>query len=179
MDDEVESEYVQLLTDHQAMIRAYIVSLLPGAPGVDDVIQETNGVLWRKRRDFQLGTEFSAWALTVAKFQVMAHWKSLKTRRWVTLDEAVLEGMAEDMEQDLSATEEEQRVRALRECLGELRPGERELILERYWKRTRLQDFAVVSGRSMSGLKVTLFRLRAALKRCIDRRLMEEGVLRS
>lgn len=168
-DDEVrETAYVQMLTEHQSMIRAYIVSLLPGAPGVDDVIQETNAVLWRKRADFAPGTDFAAWALTVAKFQVMAHWKYLKLRRWVTLDESVLEKLAGDMEEAMDPGTEDARVDALRECLGELREADRELILQRYWKKTRLQDFAVISGRSVDALKVTLFRLRAGLKRCID-----------
>jgi RNA polymerase sigma-70 factor (ECF subfamily) len=55
---EEEESYVKLLTDHQPVIRAFILSLLPGAPGIDDVIQETKAVLWRKRADFELGTNF-------------------------------------------------------------------------------------------------------------------------
>lgn len=167
-DDAKEAAYVRLLTEHQSMIRAYIVSLLPGAPGVDDVIQEANAVLWRKRTTFVPGTDFAAWALTIAKFQVMAHWKSLKLRRWVTLDEPVLEKLAGEMEEAMEPGTEDARVDALRECLGELREADRELILQRYWRKTRLQDFAVISGRSVDALKVTLFRLRAGLKRCID-----------
>lgn len=167
-DDSKEAAYVQLLTEHQSMIRAYIVSLLPGAPGVDDVIQEANAVLWRKRSSFGIGSDFTAWALTIAKFQVMAHWKSLKLRRWVTLDEPVLEKLAGEMEEGIDSSVEEARVDALRRCLGELREADRELILQRYWRKTRLQDFAVISGRSVDSLKVTLFRLRAGLKRCID-----------
>lgn len=170
-----EAEFVRLLTDHQSMIRAYVISLLPGAPGADDVIQEANTVLWRKRRDFRPGSDFCAWALTVARFQVMAHWKVLKQRRWVTLDEDVFETMADELEQEADPEFERRKVAALHQCLALLKEPERELILQRYWKMTRLKDFAAVSGRSMNGLKVTFFRLRASLKRCIDQKLQEAG----
>jgi RNA polymerase sigma-70 factor (ECF subfamily) len=59
--------------------------------------------------------------------------------------------------------------------MGKMRQVDRELLLERYWHRTRLQDFAVTSGRSVGGLRVTLFRLRTALKRCIEQNLEVEG----
>ena len=43
--------HVQLLTDHQLAIRAYVGSLLPMVAEADDVIQQTNLVLWNKRAD--------------------------------------------------------------------------------------------------------------------------------
>mgnify|MGYP000113776971 CR=1 FL=1 len=35
---------------------------MPGMDGVDDVLQETNVVLWEKRATFEPGTNFRAWA---------------------------------------------------------------------------------------------------------------------
>ena len=169
-----EEQFVQLLADHQVAIRAFIVSLLPGAPGVDDVIQETNLVLWRKRDTFEMGTSFKAWSFTVARFQMMRHRKTLYSRGWVTLDEQASELIAEDMEEFLDEKWEAKRMDALTDCLGKLRPEDRDLVLHRYWKKTRLQDFAVVKGRSMNGLKVSLFRIRAALKKCIEKEIGTE-----
>lgn len=171
MNEASENDYVRQLTEHQALIRAFVISLLPGAPGVDDVIQETNMVLWRKRAEFQPGTNFKAWALTIARFQAMGHVRVLRQRHWVTLDDDVAEMVAEDLEGTSRAAREERRIEVLQRCLGKLRESDRELLMERYWHKTRLQDFAVVSGRSLSGLKVQLFRLRAALKRCVQSNL--------
>jgi len=175
MDEEAENEYVRLLTEHQALVRAFIISLLPGAPGVDDVIQETNMVLWRKRGDFEPGTNFKAWALTIARFQAMTHSRVLRQRHWVTLDDDVAEMVAGDLEASVAAVREERRIEALRGCIDKLRDSDRELLMQRYWHKTRLQDFAVVSGRSLSGLKVQLHRLRAALKRCVTSKLEPVG----
>ena len=173
MDDADEREYVRLLTGHQSMLRAFIVSLLPGLPGVDDVIQEANSVLWTRRGDFEIGTNFRAWALRIARFQAMAHLKTLKRQRWITLDESAAEAVAAELESHLDPSFEDARAQALRECLGKLKESDRDLLLRRYWKKQRLQDFAVLTGRSLTGLKVTLFRLRAGLKRCIERELPE------
>ncbi len=164
-------ELVQLLTDHQPVIRAFVISLLPGAPGVDDVIQETNKLIWMKRAEFELGTSFRAWALTIARYQVMSHWRVLKRQRWVTLDSDVVEQLADDIEEQSDSQFTTKRIAALKSCIERVRPEDRELLVQRYWRNTRLQDFAVIHGRSLGGLKVQLFRLRAALKRCIENHL--------
>ena len=70
--EEQEKEFVQLLVTHQSVIRAFVISLLPGVSETDDVIQNSNEVLWTKRESFEIGTNFKAWALTTARFQVMA-----------------------------------------------------------------------------------------------------------
>lgn len=166
-----EAVYVGLLNDHQSMIRAFIISLMPGAPGVEDVIQETNRILWLKRSDFTIGSNFRAWAMTICRYQSMTHLRRLRQQNWVTLSEDLAENLADEMEDDLEPQTEEHRRRALQSCMAKLRPADRELLIERYWKKTRLQDFSVVTGRSVSALRVTLFRLRATLKRCIQNQL--------
>lgn len=74
-DDNAEflQEYVKLMTDHQWPLRGFILSLMPGSPDVGDVLQETNLVLWQKRRQFKLGTNFFAWACRIARYEVMHH----------------------------------------------------------------------------------------------------------
>ena len=41
--------YVNLLVEHQDRLRAYIYTLIPGSQHVNDVVQNTNAVLWQKR----------------------------------------------------------------------------------------------------------------------------------
>ena len=74
-------EFVQLLTSHQSRLYAYVLSLLGNRTQAEDVMQETNAVLWRKAHDFKLGTNFGAWMLKVAHFQVMAHRRKLTRDR--------------------------------------------------------------------------------------------------
>ena len=44
-----EPAFVSDLTAHQGVLHAFLVSLLPGNPDVDDILQRTNLVLWEKR----------------------------------------------------------------------------------------------------------------------------------
>lgn len=168
-----DEEFIQLIADHQNIIRNFIISLLPGAPGVDDVFQNTNAVIWQKREQFELGTNFRAWSLSIARFQAMAHLQRLRRRRWVSLDQDVAELIADDFEVRATQEQFDTKFHALDLCLEKLRPKDRELVIQRYWHRTRLQDFAVISGRSVDALKVTLFRLRAGLKKCIENQVNE------
>ncbi|MCA9013773.1 MAG: RNA polymerase subunit sigma-70, partial [Planctomycetaceae bacterium] len=75
--EETES-FVQLLTAHQSVLYAYIRSLLPDIEAVQDVLQETNLVLWRRSEEFEAGTNFVAWACKVAYFQVLAFYRDHK-----------------------------------------------------------------------------------------------------
>jgi len=60
-------EFVRLLTDHQDALRALVYSFLPNHPDVKDLVQEINVVLWSRRSQFRLGTNFGAWASRVAR----------------------------------------------------------------------------------------------------------------
>ena len=44
--------FISELTGHQEVIHAFLISLLPGVPDVDDILQRTNLVLWGKRAQF-------------------------------------------------------------------------------------------------------------------------------
>jgi RNA polymerase sigma-70 factor (ECF subfamily) len=171
MDDDLDHEYVQLLVEHQQLLRAFVISLLPGASGVDDVIQETNTVLWRKRTNFEPATNFRAWALKIARFQVMSHRHRLVRQRREVFDDELLNQLAQESGEMIDHGIYEERSTALQKCLSKLGEKDRDMLLRRYWKRQPLQDFAVLQGISLSNLKVRLFRLRSALKHCIEREL--------
>ena len=164
------AEFVGLIGRHQAALRAYIISLMPGMEGVFDVLQETNLVLWEKRAKFRQGTNFGAWAFTIARLEVMAHRKRQRRAGLPLLDEdlakRLADRLAERHEEDPEASEE--RLNALEKCLARLAPAERELIEHRYFSDSTLEEFSEACGRSTDSLRVTLFRIRAALRKCIS-----------
>ena len=167
---EQETEFVNLLVSHQSVIRAFVISQLPGLPETDDVIQQTNEVLWTKRHVFTLGTNFKAWALTTARFQVMAQQQRLKASRRAPLDEDVMLLLSDEVE-DLDAAVLNQQLNDLNDCISQLQVRDQELVLHRYWKKSGLDDFASVSGRSVGALKVALYRIRDSLRECMERKI--------
>jgi RNA polymerase sigma-70 factor, ECF subfamily len=165
-----EQVFVQLVVNHQPALRAFVLALLPGSPDVDDVIQETNAEIWVKRGDFRIGTEFKSWMFSVAKFKVMAVWRDRQRRKvWAMPDETLMK-LAERIEEGALADTESRHV-ALRDCIVRLKAEDRSLILNRYINGHSLGRLAEDIGRNTDSLKVSLHRIRAALKVCIQRKL--------
>ncbi len=165
-----EGVFVQLVASHQPALRAFVLSLLPGSPEVDDVVQETNAEIWVKRGDFRIGTDFKSWMFSVAKFKVMAVWREHQRRKVWTVPEETLTRLMEQIEDGaLAATSE--RHEALRFCLQRLRAEDRNLILKRYIAGESLEELARGIGRKKDSLKVSLHRIRTALKVCMTRNL--------
>lgn len=164
---EREAHIVALLTGIQTALLLYVRSLLPGDPGAKDVAQQANATLWQKRDDFALGTNFKAWAFSVARYEVLNYRKRQARDARLVFSEELEETFAEE----LSARDDgaEQQHQALKRCLEKLRPQDRELLMHRYAKAGTLSEFAAQAGRSVGGLKVTLHRLRNALLECMQR----------
>jgi RNA polymerase sigma-70 factor (ECF subfamily) len=133
--------------------------------GVDDVLQETNLVLWDKRKTFETGSNFRAWACSIARFKVMSHRRKLARLGLQLFDDDLAETLAAECEAEPVEFDEQRR--SLEKCLGRLKDKERSLIEHRYFSDSTLEEFAAQSGRSVESLRVTLFRIRAALKKCI------------
>lgn len=168
MDSDAQSQaaFVSELTRHQSALRAYIISLMPGVSGTGDVLQETNLTLWEKRQKYELGTNFRAWAFAIARFKVKEHRRKVMRAGLPLLDEELAEDLGELTDEAPEAIDE--RLAALNTCLGRLSDKQRGLIEQRYFSGASLDEFASHCGRPVNSLQVTLCRIRAALKKCIQ-----------
>jgi RNA polymerase sigma-70 factor (ECF subfamily) len=169
-----EEEFVSQLTTQQPAIQAFIASLMPGDPAVDDVLQATSLTLWRKRRDYRAGTNFRAWAFQCARWCVRAHFKDRGRKHWLVFDDELTEAIGDQLAARMPPRPDAARS-ALRSCLQRLRQHDRDLLLSHYEVGESLTECAERTGRSVNSLKVTLFRLRAAMRRCIVDRLAVES----
>jgi len=170
-EEKEEKEFVKLLVDHQSLLQAFVVSLMPGSSETDDVVQNTNEVLWAKRKQFELGSNFKSWALTTARFQVMSIQQRFKREKRTYLDDEVCEALfKEAMGQDNRETRE--KLNYLNECIGLLQAGDQELVLHRYWEKSGLRDYAKATDRSVGALRATLYRIRIGLRKCIEQKLL-------
>ena len=167
---EADDAIVALLTGIQSTLRLYVQSLMPGDAAVADVAQQANATIWRKRSDFEPGTNFKAWAFAIARFEVLNYRKKQAKDARLVFSEELEETFAAEIAQRESSAED-RRQSALQTCLEKLRLKDRELLLHRYGSKGTLNDFAEQSGRSAGGLKVTLHRLRNGLLSCIEHQL--------
>jgi RNA polymerase sigma-70 factor, ECF subfamily len=164
--------FAQLLATCQRRVFLYLLSLLHNAADAEEVLQETNVVLWRKFDQYEPGTSFDRWACRIAYFEAMKRReKSLRHERLFSNE--FVETLAREAEDTLERLEP--RRRALEGCLGKLSETDRQLVLRRYQDRGTTQGVAESFGRSVQGTRRALHRIRMALLACIERTLAAEG----
>jgi RNA polymerase sigma-70 factor (ECF subfamily) len=164
--------FVQELTKHQSRLRGFIRCLLLRSEHVEDVLQETNLLLWNKADQFQPGTSFWAWASEVARYQVLTHWKKQGRDRHL-FDDALVNQLAQEA-QALVGLSEARRA-ALERCLEKLPAPQRLLLDRRYGLHEPIDTIAKSLDRPAGSLRQTLYRIREALLRCIENQLHLEG----
>ena len=163
------SQFVSLLIDHQEIIRSFIITQIPGSPDVRDILQEVNIVLWEKKKSFKQGTNFGAWACTVARYKVLEHRRNEARRNGVLVFSDELAEILGEKGQTRPSDFQEDQILALNHCLSKMLPDNRRLLTLRYSaERGGLDQLAQETGRTNESLRVTLFRLRKVLRRCIQ-----------
>lgn len=156
------------LTSHQGAILGYLNSLLPGSPDVADIAQRTSIVLWKKRHEFQEGTNFKAWAFSVAYWEARAWMTKTKRKSWLIFDEELVEKITTRSLVLSDQAPEGEHLDHLRKCLAKLKESDRLLLMTHYQKGKSIAECSRILDRSRSAVKMALFRLRAGLRRCIE-----------
>lgn len=164
--------FVRLLVEHEPRLRAYLRGLLPAWPDVEEVAQNASLVAWRKFSEFESGTNFGGWLMTIARFEALKHRRNA-ARSPLVFSEDVWNLLAEHAATEVDAPN--LRREALEHCLGKLPMPQREMVLQAHAPGTRLREMAAQTGSSEQAFYKTLQRLRAALLDCISRTMAQEG----
>ena len=167
---QAQEAFVQLLTEAQLPLLQYIATLLGDMHVAQNVLQETNMVLWRKADDYQPGTSFASWAHRVAYWQVKAYARD-RGRDRLVFDEQLIEQLAST---DPSEGADAEARLALRHCLTRLTTPHRELLRLRYEGEMSIKTIAKQVNKSENAIKTGLLRIRRTLLRCIERKLIVE-----
>ena len=158
------------LTALQPRLRAFLLAFTGNRPDADEVLQDTNQVLWRKRETFRPDSSFSAWSFQIAAFEARNFLrKRARTNRTEIPSEEILADIAAEVEAHHSDRAHEERRVELLQCLDKLAPADRELLMRRYFEDRPLAALAAERGVNQNALAQKLFRLRAMVLRCIEK----------
>lgn len=164
--------FAELVADHQPRLLGYIRSLVSDFQVARDILQETDMVLLRKERDFQPGSNFSAWALRVAYFEVLT-WRRTVGRERLIFDDETVQRIAEQAE--TMSAEEELRRDALRDCLKKLPERQLAVVRQHYFEHGSVAGIAEDTGMNANAVSQLLFRAKRNLARCVRGLLNEQG----
>ncbi len=165
----------ELIAAYQRRLFLYIAAMLPRATDADEVLQETNIVIWKKLDEFAPGTDFLAWAFRIAYFQVLYYRRRKATER-VTFASDVLEELsAVAIDEPAGQAEEDERGAALVGCTKKLPDADRELLERCYAPKAQIPEVAATLRRTPTSVYRSLRRIRQLLADCVQKTLTEEG----
>jgi RNA polymerase sigma-70 factor (ECF subfamily) len=152
-------------------IYAFILTYVPHHADAADVLQETALLLWNKFDAFTPGSDFTAWAVAVARNKVLKLQSSRYDNR-VRFDSEIVERLTETVLVIDDSIDIRRRI--LADCVRELPGRDAELIRLRYDKRISTVTIAKLKDRPLQGLYKTMARIHRTLRECVQQNLKRE-----
>ncbi len=172
IDIEKEEQFVKLLLRSEREIFKFILTLVPHLADAEDLLQETCSIMWRKLGDFEPGTNFTAWGISIARYRVLNYRRRMGQTR-VVFNEELIARIAERAEH--LAGQSDERIATLHDCITKLRDKDREMIHLRYFSENSTRNVAEQLGRSIESVYKSMSRIHDVLLQCVRRTLRAEA----
>lgn len=170
---ELPEDFILELTQSQPRLFGFLFKRLANHDQTKEVLQRTNIVLCRKAGNFKLGTNFFAWAVSIAHFQLLAYRKEQVRERLVFSDEVfhILDKQQHEENDGLGSARERLKI-----CLDQMPKANRDMLSQRYDENLTNLQIASALDKSVNAVRLKLHRLRMELLKCVEQRLNEERV---
>ncbi len=166
-------EFVELLTQNYSRIKSFIFCMVPNEADSEDIMQETTALMWEKFDQYKLGTNFIAWALTIAKYKILSYQRD-KNRNRIQFDDQVTEMIETASKAKLANDNIVEKVTALKKCIQKLPKKERTIIQLKYSNGQSNRTLADNEGVSVPTIYRYLSKIYLNLLHCINQRLSPE-----
>lgn len=167
--------FLKLLVENQPKIHAYVLTLITSQSDAEDILQEVCSQLWMRFDQFEEGTNFLAWALRFAFFEVL-NFRSKKNRsKQILFDDDVLQQMIPILDEEMKTAD--LRIDALEQCLDKLNERARDAIAMKYNKSLSAAQIGKTLSLSAQGVYKLLSRVHSQLLLCIQRVIAQEETL--
>jgi RNA polymerase sigma-70 factor (ECF subfamily) len=160
--------FIELFTRSQRRLYLFILAQVASAVDAEEILQETNLVIWSKSSQFEAGTNFFAWAAAIANYEIL-RFRQRRQRDKHTFSHEFVESIALDVVEQLDHMED--RRLALEACLGQLSAEDNELIRKRYQPGESGRSVADTIGRPANSVYQSLGRIRRFLLECVRKRM--------
>jgi RNA polymerase sigma-70 factor (ECF subfamily) len=172
-DSETREHLARLWGKAEASVQAYVFSAVNGFQDAEDVVQEIAMAVARRFHEYDPSRPFVAWALWLAKSQIVEHYRR-RGRERLAFSDLLLDKIAAaliDRQGERSA-----RQAALEQCLEKLPQKSRRLLDLRYVEENSIESVAREIQSTAGSVRVMLFRIRDVLSRCIQSQLVQAEV---
>ncbi|MEO0477636.1 MAG: sigma-70 family RNA polymerase sigma factor [Planctomycetota bacterium] len=160
-----------LFLRNQPALRGLILGIVPDIHRAEDVLQDVFFVITGKADTFELGSNFLAWAMQIARYRVL---ELARTDR--ALGSSLTPSLIDTLVQSYEPSDQhEETLQLLSQCIERLSPSARQLLTLRYHGRLKPAQIAKDRGLAVETVYSVLSKTRAALRQCIENRLNSTG----
>ena len=152
----------------ERFLRAYLLSATGDVHAADDILQTVASILWEKLAEYDESRPFGAWAVGVARLEVLK-WRQRAARSREILSEQAIALLAETAVQNAEVLD--QRCDFLAECLKELNAAACRVLQMKYAEGLAIRQIAESVGKSIPAVEMVLVRSRRDLRRCVERKM--------
>ena len=165
-----QERFAALWSRVQPLVSGYILGLIGDVHQAEDILQNTAIVCMRKIAAYDPQRPFAAWAIGIARLEVMAS-KRQVARSFLTYQADLVDAVTEAAEEQ---AEQENDAAALHGCLEQVKGRAWEALQLRYEGDLDPTTIGERLGLAGGTVRVLLSRVRAELRACIERRLRGE-----
>ena len=158
--------FEELIHQHSSRLRAFIAMRMPVPHLIDEIAHETFVFAYRRIHDFEPGTDFGKWLRSIA-FNLIRK-EQQRYQRLVKNQERYQEYCLVESACRGGPGPESAVISHLEECVDRLPEGQRDLLRMKYRGALPTREIAEALGQSEAWVRTTLYRVRAALRDCVE-----------
>jgi RNA polymerase sigma-70 factor (ECF subfamily) len=164
------SEFIRIHTAHEIRLRSLAFSLVPNWADADELLQETNIILWQKFDQFEPGTNFMAWSSQILRFTAK-NFVARQRRSKIVFTDQFYDLVTH--ETNLASDELAEREHILHECISQLKERQQKILQLRYFESQSVSTIAEAIGSTSKAIYHTLDHIHQALLQCVNIKLRE------
>jgi RNA polymerase sigma-70 factor, ECF subfamily len=162
-------EFITLLSLNQIRIYSYIMSMVGNFNDTDDIMQETTLKMWQKFSEFESGTDFLSWGISIAYYRI----KEFRKKKNVPqLSDELVEILHKKAPQKLENTS--LYIEKLEDCLKKLNPRDFSLVNYRYMSGYTVAELSKRFNVTIQAIYLKLSKIQGLLTRCIKQSVLVE-----
>ncbi len=168
---EESKRFLELLMQNQDRLYAYILYRVPNRNDAEDILQDVIALMLAKFQDYEEGTNFLWWAITIAKYKTLSFHK--RNKRMVLLfDEADMDFIQDEAVKSAESLDDEANL--LKECLKKMSATQKKYISLRYEEDMTYRKIASYFHVSVQSAYRMVARIQVSLLKCIRLSLQSE-----
>ena len=167
------TRFFRLYAVVQPRLYSFLLMVIHNSSDAEELMQETASILWEQFDRYQEGTNFNAWAITIAKIKAFEHLR--KNKKALLFQKNTYEEIS--VQAEATSSDASGHIDALKHCLEKIDKFHSSLLTMRYKRNISIAEMSKITGKSINVLYKTFSRVIGNLRKCIRRTVNEQGMI--